>query len=102
MSVLDPSKFRKYFSVAKQFDNFPLLWQDVASIDKRLTEKWVNFDNIVAQSVRLDTIQENDHGRDVESFLDSEHGKSLRSVSFNRVNYLENSFLYPIRLVCKI
>ena len=102
MAVLDPSKFRKYLSVAKQFDNFSLLCQDVAPIDKRLTEKWVNSDNILSHSVRLDTIQENDHRKDVESFLDAEYGKGLRSVSFERLNYLENSFHTPLNLFAKI
>ena len=77
------------------------MWQDVAPIDKRLTEKWVNTDKILSHSVRLDTIQENDHRKDVESFLDAEYGKSLRSVSFERVNYLENSFYTPLNLFAK-
>ena len=62
----------------------------------------MNSDNILSHSVRLDTIQENDQRKDVESFLDAEYGKSLRSVSFERLNYLENSFHTPLNLFAKI
>ena len=75
MSVLDPKMFKSYLPIARQLENVDLTWKDVATVDKKLTEKWINSSEVVAHSVLIEPNSQNLYCNDFMSFLDNEYAK---------------------------
>ena len=101
MSILDPKKFKVFLPVAKQLDQLSLNWREVAFLDKRLTEKWLNSYDVVAHCVCLDDVAEQSSSKDLENFLGAEYGKSLRWVNFSKVGYLGSLNYTPLGVFAK-
>ena len=102
MSVLDPKKFKSYLPIARQLENVDLTWKDVATVDKKLTEKWINSSEVVAHSVLIEPNSQNLYCNDFKSFLDNEYAKCLRLVTFNTVSYLGNESYTQMVVFAKI
>ena len=64
-----------YLPVAKQLDQPPPNWREVAFLDKRLTEKWLNSYDVVAPCFCLDDEAEQSSCKDLENFLGAEYRK---------------------------
>ena len=41
-SIIDPKRYKLYAILGREISKLKLTWQEIAAIDKPLTEKWVN------------------------------------------------------------
>ena len=92
---------KNYLPVAKQLDQFSLNWREVAFLDKRLKEEWLNSYVVVAHFVCLDDVAEQSSSKDLENFLGAEYVKSLRWVNFSKVGYLGSLDYTPLGMFAK-
>ena len=71
--------------------NLPVTWQELAFVDAKLTEKWVDVIGVQARKVSLYLDCQPAYLSDLESFLDSEYAKSQKLVIFSPVDYLTDA-----------
>ena len=87
-SIIDPKRYKLYAILGREISKLKLTWQEIAAIDKPLTEKWVNKDDVVAHSIDVVVDDSGPRMHDAKLLLDSEYGKSRKWVNYSPVDYL--------------
>ena len=86
--LLDPDRYKMYREASKKFVSISFTWQELAVIDKALTEKWVNTGSLIAHFLPVAPLSVCEQKDEIQMFLDAEYSKSFSSVKYSPVSYL--------------
>ena len=100
MSILDHKKYKQYLNLAQQISKLPLTCQQLAYVDGKLTQKWVDSNEMVSHRISIE-VDCPAFVQDVENSLDCEYGKSLRWVTYSPVRYLHTESFSQIGLFAR-
>ena len=100
MSIFDHKKYKQYLNLAQQISKLPLTWQQLAYVDGKLTQKWVDSNEMVSHRISIE-VDCPAFVQDVENSLDCEYGRSLRWVTYSPVRYLHTENFSQIGLFAK-